>query len=251
MRQGVAEIEQQSADLHRYNERLLALNDEKTRMLALVAHDLRNPLTSIHLRAEQILQNSEDATEDWARGILAGTLQMEALIARILEVAALDGGRVRMESAPIDVQAIAQRTVDDFQAKAALKGFRIEIEAADPLPALRGDPFFFKEILDNLVSNAVKFTPPGDPGRKVLLKLAPGQVEVEDHGPGFQPEDLSRVFDAFVRLSARPTGGEPSTGLGLSLVKTLLDRMGGSVELSSLPGHGAKFRLRLPRFEEG
>ncbi|HEX9082252.1 MAG TPA: two-component regulator propeller domain-containing protein, partial [Holophagaceae bacterium] len=204
VREGVAELEQQSSALRRYNRRLLELNEEKTRMLALVAHDLRNPLSGIHLRAQQILEEGRDTEEGWAQSILSAAARMESLIDRILDVAALDGGRVQMDSVPMDALSIVRRTVDDFRPKAAAKGFDIELEAELPLPAMRGDPFYFKEVMDNLVSNAVKFTPAGDPERKVVVRLSPGQVEVVDRGPGFQSEDLSKVFGAFVRLSARP-----------------------------------------------
>ncbi len=246
VREGVAEIERQSSVLERANQRLLDLNEEKSRMLSMVAHDLRNPLSGIQLRAEQLLVEGTCGQPDWLQGILQAADQMGALVDRILEVAALDSGRVGMESVPLDAQAIARKTLDEFQPKAVAKGFGIALHVTSPLPLLRGDPFFFKAVLDNLVSNAVKFTPAGDPRRTVQLRLAPGLIEVEDQGPGFLAEDLPKAFGAFVRLSARPTGGEPSSGLGLSLVKTLVERMGGRVELASAPGQGATFRLHLP-----
>ncbi len=249
VREGVAEIERQSADLRRYNQRLQELNEEKTRMLAMVAHDLRSPLTGILLRGQQLLEEDVGAREGWVQGILVAAGQMGALIERILEVAALDSGRARMESVPMDALAIARRSVEDFRSRAVAKGFDIELEAEGPLPLLLGDPFYFKEVLDNLVSNAVKFTPSGDSGRRVRVHLSSGQVDVADRGPGFQPEDLDKVFGAFVRLSAKPTGGEPSSGLGLSLVKTLVERMGGRVAFASSPGEGATFTVHLPLAE--
>jgi two-component system sensor histidine kinase/response regulator len=110
-----------------------------------------------------------------------------------------------------------------------------------------GDPGAIEQVLENVVSNAVKFSPAGT---TVLVSVQPdggtGVVDVEDQGPGISSADRERLFAKFSRLSARPTGGESSTGLGLSIVKTLTEAMGGEVSLESPPGRGARFRVRLP-----
>jgi two-component system sensor histidine kinase/response regulator len=108
------------------------------------------------------------------------------------------------------------------------------------------------QVLGNLLSNAVKFTPPGRRIEVTVQAAAPGWVEclIHDQGPGFKEEDKAKMFRRYSRLSARPTGGEPSTGLGLSIVKTLVQAMRGGLTCESTPGEGATFILRLPRLAQ-
>jgi len=104
------------------------------------------------------------------------------------------------------------------------------------------------QVLDNLLSNALKFTPPGG---HILLSVHPGidkvECRIQDDGPGFTAEDRARMFRRYVRLSARPTGGEPSSGLGLSIVLKLVQAMRGELECESIPGRGATLIVRLPQ----
>jgi two-component system sensor histidine kinase/response regulator len=115
-------------------------------------------------------------------------------------------------------------------------------------PAVRADREAACQVLDNLVSNAIKFSPSG---KSVTLRIedGPGQwvtVVVKDQGPGFTEEDKSKMFRRYGRLTARPTGGEPTTGLGLSIVKRLVATMNGRIAVESRPGEGAEFFVRLP-----
>jgi len=114
-------------------------------------------------------------------------------------------------------------------------------------PDFVSDEDYLRRVLENLLSNAVKFSPPG---RRVWLKAeADAQrlvLRVKDEGPGFTPDDKRKIFGKFQRLSARPTGGEHSSGLGLSIVWALVQRLGGQIELESQVGQGSEFILRLP-----
>jgi two-component system sensor histidine kinase/response regulator len=111
------------------------------------------------------------------------------------------------------------------------------------------DPAALNQVLDNLLSNAIKFSPPGKQIRVVVCPSGARYVEcqVQDEGPGFTDNDKTRMFRRYARLSARPTGGEPSTGLGLSIVKKLMLAMQGELDCESTPGNGATFAFRLPR----
>jgi two-component system sensor histidine kinase/response regulator len=133
---------------------------------------------------------------------------------------------------------------------ARAKAIRIELEVpGEGLPAL-ADATHLREILENLISNAIKFTPPGPPERHLWIRArreaTMAILEVQDQGPGFTDQDKLKAFESFARLSARPTGGEDSTGLGLSIVKRLVEAMGGTVVLASVAGEGATFRIELP-----
>ena len=109
------------------------------------------------------------------------------------------------------------------------------------------DPAALDQVLDNLISNAVKFSPPK---KKISISMQQGPSHVEcliqDEGPGFTEQDKARMFHRYARLSARPTGGEPSTGLGLSIAKKLVQAMNGELICQSTPGQGATFVLRFP-----
>jgi signal transduction histidine kinase len=112
---------------------------------------------------------------------------------------------------------------------------------------IHADPAALEQVLDNLVSNAIKFSPPK---KKIFASMQRGPAHVEchirDEGPGFTEEDKARMFHRYARLSARPTGGEPSTGLGLSIAKRLMQAMNGELICQSPPGQGATFTLRFP-----
>jgi two-component system sensor histidine kinase/response regulator len=114
---------------------------------------------------------------------------------------------------------------------------------------VQADGAALNQVLDNLLSNAIKFSPPGKPIRLTVCPPSNGYVEcqVQDEGPGFLESEKTRMFRRYGRLSARPTGGEPSTGLGLSIVRKLVLAMHGELVCDSTPGHGATFSFRLPR----
>lgn len=246
--EAVAEIRDQQLSLERLNARLEHLNQEKNRMLGIAAHDLRNPLNAIRLYAQMLREDPSDPgeAEELAGKIVQGTDDMAELVRRLLDVSHIESGRMDLHPQAVDPQALAASLLDAHRARAQDKGIRLRMELLASLPEVWVDPLCLREILDNLLSNALKFTPPAPPIREVVLRLGPGLFEVQDEGPGFTEEDQARAFGRFTRLSARPTGGESSTGLGLSIVKTLAEAMGGRIELESRPGQGSLFRLWVP-----
>ncbi len=224
------------------------INDQKNQFLGIVAHDLRNPLNSIVLAA-QLLDGEEDLEEAWriARLIQKEGMDMSILIGRLLDIAAIESGTVKAEPEGLDLGAMARHILHRHKDSAASKGITLELRVPGAAVMVWADAKFLKEVLDNLVSNAVKFSPRGTP---VLLRVEAlegrARISVEDQGPGFTAEDKEKLFGRFARLSARPTGGEKSTGLGLSIVKHMVEAMGGRVWVESVPGQGATFRVELP-----
>jgi two-component system sensor histidine kinase/response regulator len=148
---------------------------------------------------------------------------------------------------PLNLSAIAAGVVALYSEAARAK----EIKLNAPLPAektpVQADSAAVALVLDNLVSNAIKFSPRG---KEIFIALRPGpkavECEVRDQGPGFTEEDKTRMFHRYARLSAQPTGGEPSTGLGLSIARKLAQGMGGGLTCENAPDTGAVFTLRLP-----
>lgn len=227
---------------------LQELNAQKNQFLGIVAHDLRNPLNGIVLAA-QLLDGEEDLEEVWrtARNIQREGMDMSALIGRFLDVVAIESGAIKAELALHDLSALARHVMERHENRANEKGIGMDFLApAEPVSAYM-DVKFMKETLDNLVSNAVKFSPRQT---KITVRVEmldkQARVSVEDQGPGLTLEDRKKLFGRFSRLSAQPTGGEKSTGLGLSIVKHMVEAMDGRIWVDSEPGHGAAFRVELP-----
>ena len=244
----VALVETQKSALQEANQSLVALDQTKSRMIGIVAHDLRNPLNVIMLNATFLDEDDLNAGEarEVGQKIQSTAVFMNDLLARFLDLDAIESGRLKLTLCRVDPQQILAQAMETHTAKAALKGIELQLEAPKNLPMIWADRVYAQEIVDNLLSNSIKFTPKGPPLRKVTLRAGPGWFQIQDEGPGFTAEDCAKAFGQFVKLTARPTGGEPSTGLGLSIVKALAEHMGGSVELQSRPGEGACFTVRLP-----
>jgi signal transduction histidine kinase len=206
-------------------------NDEKSTFLGIAAHDLRNPLGVI-LGYAEMLRDDEYSRKE--------TSEMATKV-----VAAAEAGRVSLEKRPCDLLGIVRKVVEAHVEPASRKEIGVHLEGTPVI--VTGDPGAIHQVAENVVSNAVKFSPwKSTVVVSVRLDGGAGVFEVEDEGPGVDEVDRSRLFAKFARLSAKPTGGESSTGLGLSIVKTLTEAMGGEVTLESPPGHGARFRVRLP-----
>jgi signal transduction histidine kinase/CheY-like chemotaxis protein/HPt (histidine-containing phosphotransfer) domain-containing protein len=240
-------LQAQAADLERMNGELRLLNEHKNQFFGIVTHDLRNPLNGIVIEA-QLIDGEEDLQEIYraARNIQQDGLEMSALIGRFLNIAAIESGGIKTEKAPFDLWGVAAHLVERHTARAREKGIELRMEPLEGNGTALADLKFTKEVLDNLISNAVKFSPPGKAvsvrvkgdGKRIL-------VSVRDQGPGLTEEDLARLFGRFARLSAQPTGGEKSTGLGLSIVKHMVEAMEGRIWVDSEPGRGAAFHVEL------
>jgi signal transduction histidine kinase len=219
----------------------------KTELLGIAVHDLKNPLQSV-LTASEILQLSSDRrVAEPARVVHSSALRMFGLVNDLLATAAVEG-RIDLRLAPVDVGKTAREVVADYQGSAERKQQHLGLASEEVCLAL-ADGDRTRDIIDNLVSNAVKYTPAR--GRIEVAVTAPStavRIEVRDQGPGLTDADRARLFGRFQRLSARPTGGEPSTGLGLYIVKRLTEAMGGRVWVETDgPGTGSRFVVELPK----
>jgi len=248
-RRAFARMDRALTSVSEVNARLKKLDAEKNEFLGVAAHDLKNPLSVVMGFAELIAagRNGPERDREDARYIIQAAERMIALITQLLDVNAIEQGRFHLETAPFDLGVVSRQVVASFANAAEKKG--ITIYAAEPLEPARvlADSKAVYRILDNLLSNAIKYSPPG---RDVFVRMrnSPDGVvwEVQDQGAGISEADRARLFQKFTKLSARPTGGESSNGLGLSIVKMLAEAMHGAVECTSKPGEGATFALRLP-----
>ncbi len=222
----------------------------KTRLLQMASHDLKVPLTSLNATAA-LIGRSPAATPEVQRlaaGIQADTERMRSLVRDFIDAAAREDGNLQLHTTELDLASLVQQVIGHLQPVAALKSQRLVCQlAAAPLPRVLADADRLQQVFDNLIGNALKFTPPG--GEIVIAFGVAGNwafTEVRDSGPGFGPADFARIFSPGEPLSAKPTGEEDSTGLGLFIARELLTLQGGRLEVQSKPGSGAVFRVLLP-----
>ena len=234
------------------NEQLVILNKEKTEFLGIAAHDLRNPLSTIIGYADFLGSSKEPAdVAKMSNQIYSAGTRMRDLIVNLLDSNAIEEGRFSCKIERCELNALVAESVEHNQLGATRKQIAISVHTAPGLCA-RADQSAAVQILDNLISNAIKYSPPGT---TVLVETWAEKddvlVGVKDQGPGISEQDQKKLFGKFMRLTARPTGGESSTGLGLSIVKKLAEAMSGSVECRSVLGSGATFVVRLPGWTAG
>jgi two-component system, sensor histidine kinase and response regulator len=232
-------------------DRLKQLAEDKDELLGILAHDLKNYLGGINMSAELMRGQIENLKNERLSQLLANTIRSSGLamafVKEFLANAATDHG-FTLKSAAVNLADIAANAVQQYQEAARQKKIRIQTDfPAETVPAL-ADFSALDQVLDNLISNALKFSPPE---KQIFVSVRSvnhhAECVIRDEGPGFTPEDKAKMFRRYGRLSARPTGGEPSTGLGLSIVRKLVQGMKGELLCESAPGSGATFTVRLPR----
>lgn len=235
------------------NEELRRLNHLKSRFLAMAAHDLKNPMTTILLLADQLGEGWEDAAAIGPKRKQLGRIResvqkMLGIIQALLDSAAAETGHFELNLQPLDLTAMVMDVADENRVYAESKQIhlRCEIPTLGPIIA-QADPSRIRDVVDNLINNAIKFSPAN---RQIWVSLEgagdKALFRVKDQGPGLTEEDRKLVFGLYQRLSAKPTGNEFSTGLGLSIVKQRVELHGGRVWVESTPGEGATFCVELP-----
>ncbi len=230
--------------------RLKELNDLKNRFLGIAAHDLRNPLVSIRGFSEIILEGETGPLTDDQREFItiinSASQSMLALVNDLLDVSVIESGKLDLRKT---VQSLGTLILDRLRLQeivARQKTITIRTEF-DEVPDFPFDSERMAQVVDNLVSNAVKFSPPGSEIQvRLEMKGEDVRCAVIDKGPGVSPGDRTMLFGAFQRLSARPTGGEKSTGLGLSIVKKIVEAHEGVIDVISEPGAGSEFYFSIP-----
>ncbi len=217
----------------------------RNRILAVVSHDLRVPLQSIHLAAE-LIRNPDEAQRDrWRQHILRASDEMTRLIDDLLDHERLAGGQLRVIMAAHPVDAVGERVIERFAPLANNKLQSLTYRADDRLPTLTIDLDRVVQALGNLVANACKFTPAG---RRIELHAAAGahtvRFEVRDEGPGIAEDELASIFEPFTR--GRSAGDAAGVGLGLSIARAIAEAHGGRLGVDSTAGAGSNFWLELP-----
>jgi two-component system, sensor histidine kinase and response regulator len=236
--------------LKQARDRLRQLAEDKDELLGILAHDLKNHLGGMQMSAQLLHHRATQLADSRllriSSNILHASDQMFSFVREFLANAAADRG-LTITLRPISMAEAAASAVQRYTEAALRKSLTFHEDYPADFPLVLGDHAALDQVIDNLVSNAVKFSPAGKSIWLAIHRTADGRPEcrVRDEGPGCDENDRANMFARYRRLSARPTAGEPSTGLGLSIAKRHVDAMNGDLHCESEPGHGATFVLRL------
>ena len=243
-------VKVRTKELNEKNEKLVQLNQEKNNFLGMVSHDLRNPLNGISGYTNIILEEFQDLKDEEIQNYLGNIVdcsqQMLGLISNLLDVNAIESGNRKLSFEKFDLIAPLQSTINNFMNSAKEKEINLIYTPFEGECIVFGDVNTSKQILENLISNAIKYSPLNN-NVYVNVHKIDGTVrcEIKDEGPGLNEDDKKQLFGKFARLSAQPTADESSTGLGLFIVKKLIEEMNGKVWCESEYGKGASFIIEF------
>ncbi|MBN8583555.1 MAG: tetratricopeptide repeat-containing sensor histidine kinase [Ignavibacteria bacterium] len=235
-------------NVKKLNAELEVLNREKNEFMAIAVHDLKNPIQNILSTARLIKRNSglNEELVSLSENIVQQTDRMFNLIRKLLDHNAAEEGRIKINKSEFKAESICRDVMNDYKEAAERKQLKLKFTNFCNGHTLKTDYEILYQILCNLVSNAIKFSPKN---RNIYLSLNAENgsflYEIKDEGPGFSDDDKNRLFRKFSKLSAQPTMGESSTGLGLAIAKKLSGLINADLNLESNHGKGAKFTIHI------
>jgi signal transduction histidine kinase len=234
------------AQLQRAKEAAEAANLAKSRYIVGLSHEIRAPLNTISGYAQLIERNPAKSPIDAVRVIRRSTTHMADLVNGLLDISRIENGTLRIERVRINLPEMLDEIVDMFRLQAEAKGISFRDERANNLPVwVYTDEKRLRQILINLLSNAIKYTNPGGSAvLRVRWRLQVGEFEIIDTGRGISATDFDRIFEPFERVQSG-AGSPPGIGLGLTITKLLTTVLGGEISVTSQPGEGSTFKIRL------
>ena len=241
------EAEQAQQLLTFQNAQLVEIDRLKDEFVSSISHELRTPLTSIAGYVE-LLQEEEESPEKLGHLAIVGrnSERLLALVTDLLFAARLQYGRLELERSPVDLRSLVEQCVDSARPRAQAASVQLDVEVED-VPEIAGEPAKLAQLLDNLVSNAIKFTP-RDGHVSVRLTAHPDliRIEVSDTGIGIPDQERERLFERFFRAQSALEREIQGTGLGLYISKAIVDAHDGRIGVNSTPGEGTTFIVELP-----
>jgi len=243
-------LEAQRREIEEKNSKLSRLNTEKDEFMSIAAHDLRNPLSSINLAVDLIESEKNPKRKtilEYTELIKVSSNRMIALINDVLKIHTIDASVNKDSESLVEVNPLVDEALLHFFEPARSKQIKIKTVLNRSMDPLVGNPDYILRILDNLISNAIKYSPKNS---TVIVSTKQTNstisISIRDQGPGISPAEHDKLFKKFSKLSNKPTGNESSTGLGLYIVKKICTTMNGTVRCESEPGCGSTFIVELP-----
>jgi signal transduction histidine kinase len=243
-----SEVRVRTDELTQANEKLVEVNDLKNKFLGIASHDLRNPLASIRGYSKFLLDKEvkEETRQEFLTTIKNVSGSMLELISNLLDISVIESGQLKLNPEKSSMKKLAEEKIHLQQILADKKSIVLNADLED-VPEFYFDPNRMGQVVDNLLSNAVKYSPPE---KEIFIKLTSNEksvtLSVKDEGPGISPDEQGQLFQHFKKLSARPTGGESSSGLGLAIAQRIVEEHQGTIGVESKSGDGALFYFSLP-----
>ena len=245
-----SEVQIRTEELTLANKKLVELNELKNKFLGIASHDLRNPLASIRGYSKFLLdkgrQVKEDTRQEFLTTIKNVSGNMLELISNLLDISVIESGQLQLNPEKSSIKKLAEEKIHLQQILADKKNIVLHADLEE-IPEFYFDANRMGQVVDNLLSNAVKYSPPD---KEIFIKLVSNEetmtLSVKDEGPGISLDEQGQLFQHFKKLSARPTGGESSSGLGLAIAQRIVEEHQGDIGVDSQLGHGATFHFSLP-----
>jgi signal transduction histidine kinase len=240
---GPAELAEVARDFNRLADALQRERADRIAFVAAVAHDLKNPLAALKTAASRPARGDGAALDRRFALIRRQVDRMDRMLGDFLDISRIEAGQLELRPESVDVAHVARGVAELFGSAAA--GHELVVSAPDQPVWIRADPVRIEQVFDNLISNAIKYSPDG--GRvdvRVGRRDDAAVIEVQDRGIGIDPADREKIFEPFRRLDTR--ADLPGVGLGLAVTRKLIEGHGGRIDVDSAPGRGSTFRVELP-----
>jgi two-component system, OmpR family, sensor kinase len=245
------ELANAQRELTRRNVELADVIREKNQLLGMAAHDLRNPLGIVagvvEILSDELADSLSEENRELLSRVASSVEYMLGLIDDMLDYSKIDAGRLELQLTPVDIADLIRQNLAFNAILASKKGVSLRFENEGAPPLLNLDSRRIQQVLNNLISNALKFSNPGSSVTIILLtEAAAVTIAVADQGQGIPAAELGKLFKPYSRTSTKSTGGEKSTGLGLAIVRRIVEAHGGSISVESEPGRGSTFYVSIP-----